>query len=186
MQDVINCLSSEGGLERLGEMLNANYSDLPDHKLIAIFKDQLVPFMQIIAHPNVLSSAVLESRHATLLNYLFGINGKRSVAVFGAIIRALTYEEKISSDLDPCLVALSAVLEVNGSAQVNDDLRAAAETMLALADERVLSGNALKYHRKMCLRLGMGHQASSKQQAASRCSLESHLRAFGRSTRRIV
>lgn len=156
MQEVITCLSNEGGIERLGELLNVDYNALADDMLIAIFKDQLLPFMQILAHPSVLSSAVLESRHATLLNYLFGVNGKRSVAVFSAVIRALTYEEEVSSDLDPCLIVLSAVLEVNGSAQVNDDLRAAAETIIALTYGRTLSGNALKYHRKMCLRLGLG------------------------------
>lgn len=172
MQEVKTCLSNEGGIARLGEFLNVNYSALADGTLNAIFKDQLLPFMQILAHPNVISSAVLESRHATLLNYLFGINGKRSVAVFGAVIRALTYEEEVSSDLDPCLIVLSAVLEINGSAQVNDDLRAAAETMIALTDERMLSGNALKYHKKMCLRLGLGdhikHAQNNKEQVASR------------------
>jgi hypothetical protein len=156
MQEVITCLSSEGGLNRLGELLNADFSSLNDDRLRIVFEDQLLPFMCIIAHENVLSSAVVESRHATLLTYLFGIDGKRSVAVFSAAIRALTYNEAVSSDLDPCLVALSAVLEVNGSAQVNDDLRAAAGTMIALAEGRELSGNALKYHRRMCLRLGLG------------------------------
>ena len=156
MQEVIKCLSSEGGLHRLGEMLNLDFSSLNDDRLQVIFKDQLLPFMQIVAQENVLSSAVIESRYATLLNYLFGIDGKRSVAIFSASIRALTYNEKVPADLEPCLIALSAVLEVNGFAQVNDDLRAAAETMIALADARELSGNTLRYHRKMCLRLGLG------------------------------
>jgi hypothetical protein len=156
MQDVIACLSNEGGLERLAELLNVDYNNLSDDRLHIIFKNQVLPFMQIVAHDAVLSSAVLESKYATILNYLYGINGKRSVAVFNAAIRALSYYEESSADLEPCLIALSAVLEVNGSAHVNDDLRAAAETMVALADERELSGNSLRYHKKMCLRLGLG------------------------------
>jgi hypothetical protein len=172
MQEVINSLSDEGGLERLGELLNADFSVLPDQALQSVFKDQLLPYFRIVSHEAVLSSAVLESRHATLLNYLYGVNGKRSVAVFCAAIRALTYNEQISADFEPCLIALSAVLEVNGSAQINDDLRTAAELMIALAKEHELTGTSLKYHRKMCLRLGLGEQIKNtkkeKQQNTSR------------------
>ena len=120
----------------------------------------------------MLSSAVLESRHATLLNYLYGVNGKRSVAVFCAVIRALTYNEQVSADFEPCLIVLSATLEVNGSAQINVDLRTAAELMIALAKEHELTGTSLKYHRKMCLYLGLGehikHAENEKQQSAKR------------------
>ena len=172
MQEVITSLSDEGGLERLGEMLNADFTGLPDQALQAVFKTQILPYFRIIAHEAVLSSAVLESRHATLLNYLYGVNGKRSVAVFCAAIRALTYNEQVSADFEPCLVALSAVLEVNGSAQINEDLRTAAELMIALAKEHELSGTSLKYHRKMCLRLGLGEHIrnakNEKQQTARR------------------
>ena len=170
-QEVITSLSDEGGLERLAELLNADFSVLPDQALQAVFKDQLLPYFRIISHEAVLSSAVLESRHATLLNYLYGVNGKRSVAVFCAAIRALTYDEQISADLEPCLIALSAVLEVNGSAQINQDLRTAAELMIALAKQHELTGASLKYHRKMCLRLGLGEQiktaGNEKQQSAN-------------------
>ena len=172
MQEVITCLSSEGGLNRLGEMLNIKFGNLTDDELQVIFKNQLLPFMQIVAHENVMSSAVVESRYATLLNYLFGIDGKRSVTIFSASIRALTYDENVSVNLEPCLIALSAVLEVNGFAQVNDDLRAAAETMIALTNEREMSGNVLRYHKKMCLRLCLGDHiktaANTKKDAANR------------------
>lgn len=156
MQEVITSLSGEGGLARIGELLNADLEVMTDDALYTIFSDSLLPFLRIVSHDAVLSSAVLESRHATLLNYLYGINGKRSVAVFRAAIRALTYNEQSPSDLEPCLIALSAVLEVNGSAQINDDLRAAGEAMIALANHRTLSGASLRYHRKLCLRLGLG------------------------------
>jgi hypothetical protein len=171
-QEVITSLSDEGGLERLGELLNADFTALPDQAMQVVFKNQLLPYFRIVAHEMVLSSAVLESRHATLLNYLYGVNGKRSVAVFCAAIRALTYNEQISTDFEPCLIALSAVLEVNGSAQINEDLRTAAELMIALAKEHELSGTSLKYHRKMCLRLGLGEHIKNakdeKQQSANR------------------
>ncbi|KAJ1021035.1 hypothetical protein NDA13_005663 [Ustilago tritici] len=59
--------------------------------------------LRIIAHDQVLSSSVLEARLGTLLNYLYGVNGKRSVAVFTAAIRGLTYEELSQAEFEPCL-----------------------------------------------------------------------------------
>jgi hypothetical protein len=156
MQEVITTLSNEGGLARLGEMLNADFTLLEDDSLRNSFKTELLPFLRTIAHEEVLSSSVLEARLGTLLNYLYGVNGKRSVAVFTTAIRGLTYQELDEAEFEPCLISLSAVLEVNGSAQVNDDLRAVAETMIALAKDSALSGNALKYYKKICLRLGLG------------------------------
>jgi hypothetical protein len=156
MQEVITTLSSEGGLARIGELLNANLGTLSDDALLVVFNDSLLPFLRIVSHDAVLSSTVLESRHATILNYLYGINGNRSVAVFRAVIRALTHDEMASAAFEPCVIALSAVLEVNGSAQVNDDLRAIAETMVALADHRTLNGSPLVYYRRLYLRLGLG------------------------------
>jgi hypothetical protein len=129
MQEVITTLSNEGGLARLGEMLNADFTMLADDALRSVFKTQLLPFLRIIAHEEVLSSSVLEARLGTLLNYLYGVNGKRSVAVFTAAIRGLNYERLNEAEFEPCLISLSAVLEVNGSAQVNDNLPTAAETM---------------------------------------------------------
>jgi hypothetical protein len=161
MQEVITTLSNEGGLARLGEMLNADFALLEDDSLRNVFKSDLLPFLRIIAHDDVLSSSVLEGRLGTLLNYLYGVNGKRSVAVFTAAIRGLTYEELSEAEFEPCLISLSAVLEVNGSAQVNDDLRSSAETMIALANDCALSGNALKYYKKMYLRLGLGENISA-------------------------
>ncbi|SYW80154.1 uncharacterized protein UBRO2_03422 [Ustilago bromivora] len=156
MQEIITTLSNEGGLALLGEILNADFALLEDDAMRNSFRTELLPFLRIIAHDQVLSSSVLEARLGTLLNYLYGINGKRSVAVFTAAIRGLTYEELSQAEFEPCLISLSAVLEVNGSAQVNDDLRSSAETIIALAKDCPLSGNALKYYKKMCLRLGLG------------------------------
>lgn len=158
MQEVITSLSSDGGLSRLGELLNADFTLLTDDALGTVFMDQLLPFLRIISHDDVLSSQVLEGRHATLCNYLYGVNGKRSVNLFRAATRSLTLVDEISADVEPCLIAMSVVVEVNGSAHVNDDLRSAAETLIALNGQRALTGNPLRYLKKMQLRLGLGVQ----------------------------
>ena len=128
-------------------MLNADFTLLEDDSIRNSFRNEVLPFLRIIAHEEALSSSVLEARLGTILNYLYGVNGKRSVAVFTAALRSLTYEELNEAEFEPCLISLSAVLEVNGSAQVNDDLRTVAETTIALAKDCALSGNALTIRR---------------------------------------
>jgi hypothetical protein len=107
-------------------MLNADFTLLDDGSLHNSFRTELLPFLRIISHEEVLSSSVLEARLGALLNYLYGVNGERSVAVFTAAIKSST---------------------TLGSAQVNDDLRTVAETTIALAKDCALSGNALTIRR---------------------------------------
>jgi hypothetical protein len=49
-QEVIKTLSSEGGLARLGEMLNTDFTLLADDEMRLFFEEQLLPFFRIIAH----------------------------------------------------------------------------------------------------------------------------------------
>jgi len=181
MQEVVTILSSEEGLAPIGELLNADLGTLTHNALHVIFTDSLLPFLHIVSHDAVLSSTLLESRHATLLNYLYGVNGKRSVTVFHAAIRALTYNEQISSDFEPWLIALSEVLEVNGSAQVNEDLRAAADTMLALANHRTFTHVSQKI--VPALRLRRKHQECRDEEARFCVSPEPGVCIYGGSAR---
>jgi hypothetical protein len=47
MQEVITTLSSEGGLARIGELLNANLGTLTDDTLLVVFNDNLLPFLRL-------------------------------------------------------------------------------------------------------------------------------------------
>jgi hypothetical protein len=155
-QEVIKKLSSEGGLSRLGEMLDTDFTLLTKEAMRGFFEERLLPFFRIIAHDNVRSSSVLEVHIGTILVYLYGVNGNRSSKVFHATVRDLDYGYRKRAEFEPCLISLSAVLDAKVHLSVNDELRAAAESMVALADNRALSSNMPEYCKKIKLRLGLG------------------------------
>ena len=154
-QEAIKTLSSEGGLARLGEMLNTDFTLLADDEMRLFFEEQLLPFFRIIAHDDVRSSSVLEVHLGTMLNYLHGVNGIRSSKVFDATVRSLKHGYRKRAEFEPCLISLSAVLDPKISPLVNDDLRTAAVEMVALADNRALSSNMPTCCKEIKLRLGL-------------------------------
>ena len=154
-QEAIKTLSSEGGLARLGEMLNTDFTLLADDEMRLFFEEQLLPFFRIIAHDDVRSSSVLEVHLGTMLNYLHGVNGIRSSKVFDATVRSLKHGYRKRAGFEPCLISLSAVLDPKISPLVNDDLRTAAVEMVALADNRALSSNMPTCCKEIKLRLGL-------------------------------
>jgi hypothetical protein len=156
-REVIKKLSSEGGLARLGEMLNTDFALLTDDAMRVFFEDRPLPFFRIIAHDDVRSSSVLEVHLGTILVYLYGVSGNRSSKVFDATVRGLKHRGyRKRAEFEPCLISLSAALDANVALSVNDELRYSAATMVALADNRALSSNMPEYCKKIKLRLGLG------------------------------
>ena len=83
-QGVVTRLAEEGGLHRIKE-LSLNVEDCEgqsDALCLKVFHDQVVPFLKTISYEDVDSSLVLESHLATILNFLFGVSGRRAVLVF--------------------------------------------------------------------------------------------------------
>ncbi|OQO13288.1 hypothetical protein B0A48_01516 [Cryoendolithus antarcticus] len=169
MQEVIACLASPAGVPRLSELLDANMSQMDHGSLLEFWKERLLPYLQLLAHENVLTSGIIEVQHATLLTYTYSINGKRAQAVFQSAVRCLTMDDEIPASIEPTLVVLAAMFEAVPTAQVNDALRGTAETLIALATDRKLSGFPHTQHTRLCLRLGLGgliQQADPKKRNA--------------------
>lgn len=155
MQEVVTSLSSEGGLFRLGELLDiANLTEMTGARLQACFQDQLLPLVKLLAHESVLTSAIVETRHATILNYLYGVNGRRAVAAFAAIARCLPVNDQ--SAIEACVVVISYTLEINGSSEVNDDLKATLQDIVALANKSPLGGIARTHLNRLRVYVDLG------------------------------
>jgi hypothetical protein len=154
-REVIKKLSSEGGLARLGEMFDTDFTLLTKEAMRGFFEERLLPFFRIVAHDDVRSSSVLEVDIGTILLYFYGVNGNRSSKVFHATVRGLDHGYRKRAEFEPCLISLSAVLDAKAHLLVNDELRAAAESMVALANNRALSSNMPEYCKKIKLRLGL-------------------------------
>lgn len=171
MQQVINSLAGEGGLVRLGEFLNSDLNRMDDETLSRTFAERLLPFFSIVSHDSVLSSQLVEARRGTLLNYIYGVNGQRALALFRAAARGLASLDAMQTSYEPCIITLSAVFEINTSAQVNDDLKEIAETLLALYPDDNLCGHALRSTQKLKLRLGLGDAIQGRDQLAGNASI---------------
>ncbi|KAK5125064.1 hypothetical protein LTR85_001255 [Meristemomyces frigidus] len=158
MQQVINTLASDGGRFRMDQLLkDRDFESMDDDTLSIIWRSQLLPLLQIMAHENVLASRVVEMTHGTLLNELYGMNGSRAVQVFTAVIRCLTMTSDVpAKDFETSLLVLAGVLVVNGSAHVNVDFQGVCETFLAFAESQTLSGLATAHLVKIQIRLGIG------------------------------
>jgi hypothetical protein len=103
-------ISSAEGLARLGETLNADFTLLTADAMRTNH-----PFCRIIAHEGVLSFSVLEVHLRTLLEYLYGDSSGRSMKVFMAAIRGLTYDELEVTELESCLISPSGTVGAQAS-----------------------------------------------------------------------
>lgn len=89
LQDVIRALSQEGGLKRIQELVERDFDLFSASTNSAVFEAQVLPFLEIITHPNVLASLILEQAVGTIYNFLFGIFGKRGVGLVGFLVSVL-------------------------------------------------------------------------------------------------
>lgn len=139
MQEAISQLATEGGLKLIGELVNErSFETMKDEFLIRIFETQFVPFFQTLSHKNVLASALIEDRRATILNYLFGVGGVRATVLFAGTVRYLsvlkltktkedageTAIQQYHASWEASLETFAAIIATNSSAQLSEGLRA--------------------------------------------------------------
>ena len=111
MQEVITRLATEGGILRLKELLHReDFETMNDDALQHLFETQLLPLLQLLAHPSVLASVIIEVQHATLLNCVYGAGGQKAVAIFGAVVRCLA--DCGDSETEPFEAALTVLAYV--------------------------------------------------------------------------
>ncbi|OJD33889.1 nf-x1 finger and helicase domain protein [Diplodia corticola] len=130
-QDVISRLASSGGLARVRELAEQDYASLNDRMKLRRFLGCHVPFFQIITHPDVLSSIVLEQPVGNLFTFVYGINGQRALQLFSLIADLLS---NVSGDTWPAASlpveevfqltfhVLSKLIDINGGAHINPDV----------------------------------------------------------------
>ncbi|KAL1630615.1 hypothetical protein SLS54_000486 [Diplodia seriata] len=130
-QDVISRLASSGGLARIRELAELDFSSLNDRMKLRRFLSYHLPFFQLITHPDVLSSILLEQPLGDLFTFLYGINGQRAIRLFSFVAEALS---DISGDKWPAasppmteafqltFQVFSRLIDINGGAQINPEI----------------------------------------------------------------
>lgn len=172
LQDVVSRLASVGGLSRIQELVDQDLSSLPDTMKIQRFLGQHAQFFKTLAHPDVLSSILLEQPIGDLFTFLYGFNGQRAVKLFSftaQVLLALPQEDMQASAqpatevFNDSFLVLAKVIDLNGGAQIHPDIAAIVETFSAALTQLVESQGGSACHKaQTCLtrmqqRLGIGH-----------------------------
>ncbi|KAI6888727.1 hypothetical protein KC360_g2631 [Hortaea werneckii] len=147
MQEVIVLLASEGGVQRIIELLEQPLDKVHPDILARLFNSQIIYFLEVITHKNVTASAILRPRLTTIYNIVWNVDGERAIKFFSAVAQHLqtlclmepgeegnTNTNAIHA-IECALTALDKLIEVNTNAQVHDGLKPVAEAFAVLFKE---------------------------------------------------
>ncbi|KAI7270370.1 hypothetical protein KC345_g7443 [Hortaea werneckii] len=190
MQVVIVLLASEGGVQRILELLEQPLDKVHLDILARLFNSQIIHFLEVITHKHVMASAILRPRLTTIYNIVWGQDGEQAIKLFSAVAQHLQtlslirQGEESSMDtttihaIECALAALDKLIEVNTEAQVHDGLKAVAEAFAILFKEpmtdevRFAVKPSQRYLRRAEQRLGLGQaiptQSEGKQHIGER------------------
>lgn len=162
---------------RIAELAATATENLPVPRKVSCLRDIFLPFCQVVAHDSVLSSLVLEASVGTIYNVIFGINGRRALALFGFYASALQDVKLIDGEqglwqasLSPALTVLAKVIDINQTACVIEGFQAIVQSITACIDEpnkglqRDLDFQAaIRSLERARARLGLGSLIPSRQ-----------------------
>ncbi|PYI28508.1 putative NF-X1 finger and helicase domain protein [Aspergillus indologenus CBS 114.80] len=129
-QSVIQTLSTESGSRCIKKMLDQTFEGLDGFRQKQILRAQVIPFFEVISHPEVLSSPILEQAVGTIYNVLFGRGGASASRLFAYVSDVLNErvkDETTASLLKVTLSVFSQMVELNSEALVQESLRTVAK-----------------------------------------------------------
>lgn len=128
-QEAIKHLASECGLSFVKDVTDRNIPTAEnDRSRITFWTSEVKPLFQLISHPRVVDSAVLEQEVATIYNFLIGVGGARMVRLFSFVADlvqvwpASTVDESPIATVELSLAVLSKMLDCNTTTMVNSHL----------------------------------------------------------------
>ena len=125
MQEVILSLASEGGLRHVKQLCDT-LLNVPEAQTTKLLIEKVIPFFQTITNSHVQASTLLDVAVGTILNFLYGLQGQRAVALFLKINSVLIPENLVGvfkvSDVEAAIGTFSSIIDTATHALVNDDL----------------------------------------------------------------
>ncbi|KAJ5538073.1 hypothetical protein N7494_007552 [Penicillium frequentans] len=167
LQNVVRWLSNEGGLRRIQELIQRDFSTLSKSMKSTTFHEEMLPFLELVTFPEVLSSLVLEQAVVTIYNCIFGPGGRRGEPFLGFLAEAVETEiEKNTSTasgyLEVSLLVFSQVVELNSTAFIQEPLKPIAQrfadilTTLHALDSACSVHQSYQYLERLQRRLDIG------------------------------
>ena len=107
------------------------------------YRDVIGPLFSVVSNIEARRSFSLEKALSDVDSFLYGRAGARSVKLFQFIASFLQHHEDffngINNVLTPVFAALDRIIELNGNAKVNDDLRTIVIQLHGLLDTEVIN-----------------------------------------------
>ncbi|KAH2935861.1 hypothetical protein KXW15_004338 [Aspergillus fumigatus] len=126
MQGVIRELAEETGLEHIRDLVENKFPKAESKAKEEVFRSQVLPMLETVSHPKVLSSLILEQAVGTIYNVLYGINGRRAALFLSSVCDVLskTSEEETAVEwLEISLLVFAKIVDLNSTAFVQDALK---------------------------------------------------------------
>ncbi|KAJ9657843.1 hypothetical protein H2198_004039 [Neophaeococcomyces mojaviensis] len=137
-QDCILLLASENGLGRVKQMLEQETKRTTGSGA-RYFEDELLPFFTMLAHPDVATSATLETALVNIYNIIYGPQGARASAIFQFVAQMVidwsSSQAELQNSFKTILYVFLEVITKNGSAHINPHLVPVAEILFDKAME---------------------------------------------------
>ncbi|KAL8794129.1 MAG: hypothetical protein Q9195_003314 [Heterodermia aff. obscurata] len=164
-QYVVTELATERGLRMVKASIDRLESCLHGPELEKTFMEMVLPLFRILTHQNVQSSLLLETPLNVILNWFFGPNGQRLIAIFQSTAEGLIYlqsEDSVSTSgglpeaLTATLLLLYTICELHHKAQVLEELPAIVEILADCVPADHLYHGARQTLARIRRRLGLG------------------------------
>lgn len=132
--------ASEGGLARIAELTQFDSVTLRAEDKVQTLDTLYLPFLRTITHKDVLSSMMLEKAVGDIYVFLYGISGRRALALFNSLAVLLqarldkTPDESLTAGASTVLTTLLQVLECNQTASLQGGLQAIVDVIQACLD----------------------------------------------------
>ncbi|OJI99811.1 hypothetical protein ASPVEDRAFT_163989 [Aspergillus versicolor CBS 583.65] len=128
LQEVIQCLSKEGGLRRIQELIERDFSVLSPTAKRTIFAEEMLPFIEVITYPSLLTSLVLEQAVGSIYNCIFGINARRAAPLLQFLADTIQLEVEADGEasciyLESSLSAFWHIVDLNSTAFIQESLQ---------------------------------------------------------------
>ncbi|KAL7925000.1 hypothetical protein ACQKWADRAFT_284759 [Trichoderma austrokoningii] len=135
-QETIKLLATEAGLSFIKDVVDRHIS-MASHLATGckLWETEIKPLFQLVTHPRVVDSAVLEQETATIFNYMVGVGGSRMSELFhyiDSLFQSWEFDSTHMSLVEAAglsLAVLAKMLDCNTTNIVKDDFSTFAKSL---------------------------------------------------------
>lgn len=175
-QEAIKHLASDEGLSFVKDVADRHILTAGNGgSKVALWASEVNPLFQLITHPRVVNSAVLEQEVSTIYNFLIGIGGDRMIRLFSFVVNLVGAwptsgaGESRMTTVELSFAVLSKMLDCNTTTMINKRLSSLVDRLAQFlnsaseASEDFSRMQATKYLEYIRRRLEVGDDIANSQ-----------------------